>query len=63
METSFLITQEMKPLAWLQYKDDAFLFGLMDKRNLIHFLKNLIDLTLILNLPMSKVKRVFYFLP
>ena len=53
----------MKPLAWLRYKDDAFLFGLMDKRNLIHFLKNLIDLTLILNLPMSKVKRVFYFLP
>ena len=34
----------------------------MDKRNLIHFLKNLIDVTLILNLHMSQVKLVFHFL-
>ena len=38
------------------------LFGLVDKMNLIHFLKNLIDLALILNLHMSQVKRVFHFL-
>ena len=28
----------------------CFLFGSRDKKNLIHFLKNLIDVTLILNL-------------
>ena len=62
VETSFLETQEMKPLVWFRYTDGAFLFGLMDKRNLIHFLKNLINVTLILNLDMSQVKRVFHFL-
>ena len=40
----------------------CFLFGPMDKRNLIHFLKNLIDVTLLLNLHMSQVKLAFHFL-
>ena len=43
-------------------KKMCFLFGPMDKRNLIHFMKNLIDVTLILNLHKSLVKRVFHFL-
>ena len=58
VETSFLEIQKMKPLVWFRYID-VFYLG---KRNLIHFLKNLIDITLNLNLHMSQVKRVCHFL-
>ena len=53
VETSFLDTQELKQLVWFRYIDDVFLSGIMDKKNLTPFLKNLIDLTLILSLHMS----------
>ena len=62
VETSFLETQEMKPLVWFQNIDMCLLFGPRDKRNLIHFLQNLIDVTLILTLHMSQVKLAFHFL-
>ena len=62
VETSFLETQEMKPLVWFRNIDYMFLFGPMDKRNLIHFLKNLADVALTLNSHMSQVKLVFHFL-
>ena len=37
----------------------CLLFGLTGKRNMIHFLNNLIDVTLILNLRTSQEKGVF----
>ena len=40
----------------------CFLSGSMDKRSLIHFLKNLIDVNLLLNLHLSQLKLVFHFL-
>ena len=46
----------------LIYSWCVFLFGPMGKRNLIHFLKNLIDVTLIWNLHLSQVTLLFHFL-
>ena len=53
VETNFLETQEMYGF---NIQMMCFLFGSIDKGNLIHFLKNLIGVTLILNLHMSQVK-------
>ena len=62
IETSFLETQEMKPLVWFRYKDDVFLFWTHGQEKLDLFLEELIDIILILNLHMSRVKLVFHFL-
>ena len=53
---------EIKPLVWFRYIDYVFFIWAHGQENLIHFLKNLIDVTLILNLHTCQVKRVFHFL-
>ena len=64
VETSFLETQEMKPLVWFRYTDDLFWFFILShgQEQFDYFLQNLIDVTPILNLHVSQVKRVFHFL-
>ena len=52
----------MKPLVWFRYKDDVFLFWTHGQEKLDLFLEELIDIILILNLHMSRVKLVFHFL-
>ena len=41
IETSFLETQEMKPLVWIRYKDDVFLFWTHGQEKLNSFLEEL----------------------
>ena len=53
VETSFLETQEMKPLVWFRYIDDVFFIWTRGQEKLDSFLEELIDVTLILNLHMS----------
>ena len=42
VETEFLKSEELQPFLWLRYIDDIFLYGLMEKRNSLSFLINLI---------------------
>ena len=63
VETSFLETQEMQPLAWFQYIGDVFFIWTHGQEKLdSFFFLNLIDVTFTLNLHMSQVKLVFHFL-
>ena len=62
LETSFLETQEMKPLVWFRYIDDVFSIWTHGQEKLDSFLEELNRCNTFLNLHMTQVKRVFHFL-
>ena len=60
VETSFLETQEMKPLVWFRYIDDVFFISTHGQKKLDSFLQELSGCNS--HLKLSQVKLVLYFL-
>ena len=57
VETEFLKTEERTPLIWFRYIDDIFFIWSHGKEHLKTFYRNSINLILIWNLLMSRMKR------
>ena len=47
VETQFFKSKELQPFLWLRYISGIFLYGLMENRNLIHFIMSFITFILI----------------